>query len=111
MPTDSVSLGPLSFSVNGSVLLFQAKKTTTPDSLSHDTNGFRSIRTLRVDLKDGSLGTLLAEPLPPGAPVVLGIIGMLKEGLQGGCVIALVSKAKQVIDRTTLLSMEMCHTL
>ena len=49
----------------------------------------------RVDLKDGSVGTLLAEPLPTDSPVALGIVAMLT-GLHGGAVIALVSKAKQV---------------
>ena len=81
--------GPLRFSVSNSVLHFQAKG-------GHD-EGVPSasrIRTLRVDLRDGSMSISLALPLPPDSPVVLGILGILK--LHGGSVIALVSKAKQV---------------
>ena len=98
----SETVGPLKFGVKNSVLTFQPQDAQPPASPLR-----RSFKTLRVDLKDGSMGTSLAEPLPPDSPVALGIIGMLK--LHGGSVIALVSKAKQVPAAAEASNESLCH--
>lgn len=98
------SPGPLRFSVKNSVLLFQPK--LLPAHGAGHANGITAggapaaatrIRTLRVDLRDGSMGVALVAPLTEDSPVVLGILGILN--LQGGSVIALATKAKQVRSR------------
>ena len=96
--------GPLRFSVKNSVLLFQPKllpahgDRTAAGLSSAGTEATAAaatrVRTLRVDLRDGSMGLALAAPLAEDSPVVLGILGMLN--LHGGSVIALATKAKQV---------------
>ncbi len=84
------SLGPLRFSVKHSVLLLQPKNPGLDRHGATDRT-----KTLRVDLRDGSMSTLLgAAPLPADSPLVLGVIGLLN--LHGGSVLALVTKAKQV---------------
>lgn len=83
-------VGALRFHVENSVLYFQEKNSHTGivgPSEAH-------VTTLRVNLRDGSIGTFLEAPFPGNSSVVLGIIGLLN--LHGGSVIVLVSKAKQV---------------
>ena len=97
-------LGPLRFHLDSNVILLQFQSKTNDISSSAVL-----VKTLRVDLKDGSVKSSMEVPLSDSAPVVLGIIGMLN--LHGGSVIAFASKAKQVRDYGMSLPDKAQHSL
>ncbi|GAX73752.1 hypothetical protein CEUSTIGMA_g1204.t1 [Chlamydomonas eustigma] len=74
----------LKYCIDNSILYFQLSSTVST----------ARVKTLEVDLRDGSLRILTLDALPSDSLPALGIMGLMK--LEGGAVLVLITKAKKV---------------